>query len=264
LTTGFVEAPHPGNTVEFWQKAAGEKRPHAVGNLLLLINNFIDEDIEKLSQPAGTLDANERQNRLQSLGDLCNREGVIYAEGKLVPADPARAAHFFTRACEFGNSDGCANLAIQYLLFNHAEAGAGVDKALASLEQNSGDLANTKGRYCYLVGYAYDTGRGHPENKTKARQFYQEGAMLGDLDACKNLARMQLDGEGGPSDHAAAALWLQKAVDAQDGPSCLLLARLYHLGDGVSRDEQRAVGLLERACSLGVPPACQLLQQNRQ
>ena len=264
LTTGFVEAPHPGNTIEFWQKAAEEKRPHAVGNLLTLLNNFIQQDIDKLSQPAGTLDPQERQDRLRSLGDLCNQAGVIYAEGKLVPADPARAAAFFTQACEYGDSDGCANLAIQYLLFNHVEASASVGKALASLEQNCTELTNPKGRYCYLVGYAYDTGRGHPEDKTKARQFYQQGAGLGDLDACKNLARMQLNGEGGPPDHPSAAFWLQKAVDAQDGPSCLFLARLYHIGDGVPRDEQRAINLLEKACNLGEQPACLLLQQNRQ
>jgi hypothetical protein len=264
LTTGFVEAPHPGNTVEFWEKAAEDGRPHAVGNLLTLLNNFIQQDRDKLAQPAGALGPKERQDRLRSLGDLCNKEGVIFAEGKFVSADPARAASFFTQACEYGNSDGCANLAIQYLLFNHAEASASVGKALAFLEQNSGDPATTKGRYCYLVGYAYDTGRGCPEDKTKARQFYQRAAELGDLDACKNLARMQLNGEGGPPDHTSAALWLQKAVDAQDGSSCLFLARLYHIGDGVPRDEQRAITLLEKACNLGVQPACQLLQQNRQ
>ena len=189
---------------------------------------------------------------------------MIFAEGKFVPADPARAASFFTQACEYGNSDGCANLAIQYLLFNHAEASASVGKALAFLEQNSGDPATNQGRYCYLVGYAYDTGRGCPKDKTKARQFYQRAAELGDLDACKNLARMQLSGEGGPPDHPSAALWLQKAVDAQDGSSCLLLARLYHIGDGVPRDERRAITLLEKACNLGVQPACLLLQQHRQ
>jgi TPR repeat protein len=261
LTTGFVEAPHPGNTIEFWQQAAAANRPHAAANLMLLLNNFIDQDIDKLSQP---LDPTERQQRRQSLADLCNRQGVIYAEGKYVQADPARAAYFFNRACEFGNSDGCANLAIQYLVFDHPEPGADIGRALDYLEQNCSGPADTRGRYGYLVGLAYDSGRGRPKDKVKARQFYQEAATLGDLDACKNLARMQIDGEGGPSDPSAAAGWLQKAVDAQDGPSCLYLARLYHLGRGVPQDEQRATALLEKACKLGVQPACALLQPSRQ
>ena len=260
LTTGFVEAPHPGNTIEFWQQAAAANRPHAAGNLLQLLNNFIDQDIDKLSQP---LDPRERQQRQQSLADLCNRQGVIYAEGKYVAADPARAAYFFNRACQFGNPDGCANLAIQYLVFGHDETGANISKALDDLEQNCRGQSDPKGRYCYLVGFAYDSGRGRPQDRVIAREFYQEAATLGDLDACTNLARMQINGEGGPPDPAAAAGWLQKAVDAQDGPSCLYLARLYHLGRGVPRDEQRATDLLEKACHLGVQPACTLLQQSR-
>ena len=263
LTTGFVEAPHPGNTIEYWQKATAEKRPHAKENLLALLNNFITQDVDELSRPGNTIGGREWQSRERSLGNLCNQEAVIYAEGKLVAADPVKAAYFFAQACEFGNSDGCANLAIHYLLLGHDVKSADVSRALDSLEQSCSELTNTNGSYDYLVGYAYDVGRGRPEDKTKARQYYEKGAALGDLDAVKNLARMQLNGEGGPPDHAAAAFWLQKAVDAQDGQSCLFLARLYHNGDGVPRDEQRAVALLEKACGLGVQPACVLLQQSR-
>jgi TPR repeat protein len=263
LTTGFVEAPHPGSTIEFWQKAAIEKRPHAIQNLLAVINDFIVQDTDRLSQPANTMRAGEQQKLIQTLANLCNQEGVIYAEGKLVPANPSQAAYFFARACDFGNSDGCANLAIQYLIYNRDEARIDVGRALASLEQRCNEPNNISGRYCYLVGYAYDVGRGRSEDKVKARRFYEQGAALGDLEACKNLARMQLAGEGGPPDHPTAALWLQKAAAAQDGLSCLYLAQLYHTGDGVPQDEQRAVVLLEKACNLGVQPACLLLQQKQ-
>jgi hypothetical protein len=196
------------------------------------------------------------------LGILCNQVASIYAEGKFVPADPAKAAHYFEKACEFGNPEGCANLAIEYFRTNLAGVQVDIGRALATLEQ-SGAVTNN-GRICNLVGFAYDTGRGRPLDKVKARQFYQEGAALGELAAWKNLARMQLAGEGGPPDHAAAALWLQKAADAQDGPSCLYLARMYHTGDGVRQDEQRAVALLKKARDLGMEPARLLLQQMQQ
>jgi TPR repeat protein len=263
LTTGFVEGPHPGNSVQFWEKAAEEKRPHATQNLFSILNNFIAQDTEYLSLPPGAMSEGQLRSIVQNLGYLYNHEGSIYVQGTLVPPDLDKAAYFFTKACDFGNSDGCANLAIQSLFLNRAGSPVDVSNALASLEQKCNVSTNINGTYCYLVGYAYDVGHGRPEDKTKARQFYEKGAALEDLDAAKNVARMQLNGEGGPPDHAAAAFWLQKAVDARDGQSCLFLARLYHNGDGVPRDEQRAVALLEKACGLGVQPACVLLQQSR-
>jgi len=186
---------------------------------------------------------------------------AIYAQGKLVPADPAKACHFFAQACDLGNAEGCANLAIQYLLLGRAEAEADASRALSKLEKSSTSMTN--GRVLFIIGYSYDVGRGNAVDKAKARQFYEQGAAWGDLEACKKLGLMQLMGEGGPPDPSAAAVWLQKAADGQDGPSCLYLAKLYHTGDGVPRDERRAVALLEKACGLGVKPACELLKSNK-
>jgi len=259
LATGFVEAPHAGSTIGFWEKAAEENRPHAAENLRILLNEFERRDIDNPAEIVGNIGT--KVSREQALGILCNQVASIYAEGKFVPADPAKAAHYFEKACEFGNTEGCANLAIEYFHTNMTGAQVDIDRALSTLEQ-VGPVSNN-GRICYIVGFAYDTGRGRPLDKTKARQFYEKSAVLGELAAWKNLARMQLAGEGGPPDHAAAALWLQKAADAQDGPSCLYLSRLYHKGDGVRQDEQKAVALLQKACDLGVEPACLLLQQNR-
>jgi len=226
-----------------------------------LLNDFDRQNLNDASIPVGLVGSRERQSRDEALGLLCNQVGAIYAQGKLVPSDPAKACHFFSQACDFGNAEGCANLVIQYLELGRVVAEADVSRALSYLEKASSAMANA--RVFYLIGYSYDVGRGHAADKTKARQFYEQGAALGNLDACKKLSGMQLAGEGGPPDHAAAALWLQKAADAQDGQSCLYLARLYHIGDGVRQDEQKANALLQKACGLGVEPACVLLRQSR-
>jgi TPR repeat protein len=261
LATGFVQAPHPGSTLGFWWKAAEEKRPRAVANLRLILDRLTREDLDDPSKPVGNTSATGPLNREQAIGILDDQIGSIYAEGKFVPTNSAEAIHYFLRGCEHGNPDACTHLAIEYLFSERLETQAGMEQALATLEQTC--LQSTNGLPSFLVGYAYDVGRGHPVDKAKARKFYGQAAALGDLNAYKNLARMQLNGEGGPPDHAAAALWLQKAADLQDGQSCLYLARLYHNGDGVPRDEQRAKALLEQACNLGVQPACILLQQAR-
>ncbi len=262
LGTGFVEAPHPGSTIGFWKKAAEENRPHAVQNLRYFLDDFSQRDIDNVTESVSGTEGSGSQSREQLLGILCNQVASIYAEGKLVPADPAKAVRYFQKAAELGNLDGSANLVMEFLRTNLPGTQIDISRTLSALEQNP--AATNNGRICYLIGFASDSGRGGPMDKAKARQFYEKGAVLGDLAAWKSLARMQLAGEGGPPDHAAAALWLQKAADAQDGLSCLYLARLYHTGDGVPQDEQRAVALLKKARDLGVEPARVLLQQMQQ
>jgi TPR repeat protein len=76
------------------------------------------------------------------LGALCNEAGAIYAEGKLVKADPAKACHYFAEACDFGNVEGCENLAIQYVIFGRHEAEPAAGRALANLENASAGITN--------------------------------------------------------------------------------------------------------------------------
>ena len=258
LTTGFVEAPHPGATIAFWEKAAEENRPNAVKNLRILLSEFEQRDLNDPAILVAAGGGRSSLSREQALGILCNQVAFIYAQGKFVPANPAKAAYYYEKAAQFGNTEAAVNLAIEYFNGNLGGAPVDIGRDLDMLEQSGAVMTN--GRICYVLGYAYDTGRGRPMDKTEARQFYEKGAALGEPLAWENLARMQLAGEGGPADHAAAAVWLQKAADAQDGMSCLYLARMYHTGDGVPRDEQKAKALLQKAADLGVEPARALLQ----
>jgi hypothetical protein len=239
LGTGFVEAPHPGESIAFWRKAAEDKKPHAAQNL-----------ISMLQDRAG-----------HGVGEACNELGLIYVEGKLAKKDPAAALRFFASACDLGYEGGCENAGIQILFHGVPASDAEAAHIFDHLEKESD--RGTNGLCCYLAGCAYDTGRGRKLDKVKARAFYARGAALGDLGSCKNLARMEINAEGGPADHADAARCLEKASSAKDPESCMRLAFMYHNGDGVARNEQRAIELLEEACALGAPEACQTLQRMR-
>jgi hypothetical protein len=239
LGTGFVEGPHQGASIAFWRKAAEEGKPHAAENLITMLQE-------------------RAENRV---GEACNELGLIYVQGTLAKKDPAAAIRYFTLACDCGYEGGCENAAIQILFFNAPAPPADAARVFDHLEMES--LRGTNGLSYYLVGCAFDTGRGRALDKTQARAFYAKGAALGDLGACKNLARMELNGEGGPVDHAEAARWLEKAAEGKDADSCMRLALMYHNGDGAPRDEQRAIALLEAACNLGLPEACQTLQRIR-
>jgi TPR repeat protein len=260
LRTGYVEAPHPGDTLHFWAQAAEEKRPTAKKRLMIMLNY-----LDKQDQPAHPGSASVPLWAVGSPGEainmagVCNEAGKLYAEGRLVKLDRAKACHYFAEACDFGNADACANLAIQYVIFGQPETEAVVSSVLAKLENES--VGMTDAQLLFVLGYSYDTGRGHAVDKIKARQFYEKSAALGHLGACQKLGLMLLAGEGGsPADPAAAARWLQKAADKEDGPSCYYLAMLYHNGEGVPQDDQRARTLLEKACALHFSPACEMLR----
>jgi hypothetical protein len=239
LGTGFVEGPHQGASIAFWRKAAEEGKPHAAENLITMLKDRADHGV----------------------GQACNELGLIYMEGKLAKKNPRLAIQFFASACDSGDEGGCENAGIQILFYGAPASAAEVSRVIDHLEMES--VRGTNGLSCYLVGYAYDGGHGRIPDKTKARAFYTKGAALGDLGACKNLARMEINGEGGPADHGDAAQWLERATAGKDAESCMRLALMFHNGDGVARDEQRAVALLEEACALGVPEACQALQRMR-
>ncbi len=236
LSTGFVEAAHPGSNIAFWKKASEEGRPRARENLILMLQ-----------------DAAARGS-----GEACNELGLVYTEGKVAAKDPRIAARWFGKACQLGFSGGCANLAIQSLFSGVPGSEEDLAQALNQLELEC--AKGTNGQSFYLVGLAYETGRGRPVDKQKARVLYFRGYELGELGACKNLARMQLSGDGGPMDHAGAAQSLEKASEARDALSCQYLAFMYHQGDGVPRDEKRALALLKKACELGSAQACAALK----
>ena len=236
LGTGFVQARHPGESIDFWKKAAQEGRPHALPNLVSIL----------------AFRAN------QGSGDAGNELGLIYADGKLTKRDLGKAAFYFSRGCDLGNVESCANVAIQYLFYGASRSGQTVTQALDRLE--AAITGTNLALNCYLLGFAYETGHGRAPDKMRAREFYSQSCELGDVGACKNLGRMRLYGEGGAMDPAGAARALEKACLAGDAQSCFYLAPMYQRGAGVPKDPQRALALVQKACDLGLKEACEALK----
>ena len=113
--------------------------------------------------------------------DACSALGAIYAKGNTsVPADAARAAQFFERACRAGISRGCHNLGVFY------RDGTGVAKdpqrALRFFVRAcEGGLA---------VGCAGSADVLEPTDRTKAISFYARACGGGYAEACKDLERL--------------------------------------------------------------------------
>ena len=236
--TGFVEGPHPGNSIPFWKQAHADAKPFA-GNSLVMAAGALAEG----SRVAGAF----------------NELGLICAEGRIVPQNRAAAARYFERACELGSLEGCANVAIQYLFLFERRSDDTVSRALERLEQEC-ERAPDWGA-CYLVGAAYETGRGRPKDPGRAIALYERCGPQ-NLYAVKGLARIALSGGGGEFNPAAIAPVLLRAARVGDAESCWYLAHMHRAGLGVQPDERRARALLNRACALGLDEACGLAERN--
>lgn len=168
IATGYLQAPHEGTTIQFWKTAVEEGRFGARKGLL-----------EVLSFSA-------REGSSVAWNEL----GVIYLAGELTEAQPQKAANCFARASVLGNLAGSANLASMYLGAAHGEPGREVMQALDQLEAAcAGDVA---GDFYYLVGLAYETGRGKPQDPQRAREFFKRGCSRGSFQACEGLSRVPL------------------------------------------------------------------------
>lgn len=166
LFSGFVQAPHPGESTAFWKRAYKEGRHHADWKYLKIV----------------------QASAANGSGAASTELGILYMEGVAVPKDTAAAAHYFSRGCELGDKDGCANVVRQFLFLRAARSDADVERALAVMETESGK--GTDARSAYLVGYAYEMGFGRPQDRARALDLYERACKLGNAEACAARARV--------------------------------------------------------------------------
>jgi len=241
LATGFIDAPHPGDSIPFWKQAVAEGKQHAGQSLVLAAG----------AQAEG-----------QGSGAAFNELGLICMEGKLpgVQQSDSKAAEYFAAACELGNTQGCANVAIQYLFLREQRSEPGVQQALDRLEQQC--EAGTDTLACYLLASAYETGHGRPLNFSRAIEYYRRCGP-DNVFGCKGLARIALRGIPHPRNPLTeVALTLKRAFEAGDAESGWYLAYMLHQGLGIVPDENAARAVLEACCTLGMKPACDAAGQS--
>jgi len=234
FATGFIDAPHEGNSIEFWKKAVAERKPHA-GNSLVMAAGALAEG--------------------GGVPSAYNELGLISMEGEFVNQNAVNAARFFSKACEMGDLNGCANVAIRYLFQYQRRSDEDVARALDTLENACDDGTWPGG--CYFVGNAYETGRMRPLDPQRAIECYERG---GDLFSRKGIARIALTDNGVNYDLQQIAAVLN-APDVIDEECCWYLGYMFHQGNGAPRDDSWARHYLKKACELGLTEACNALRQ---
>ncbi len=160
--------------------------------------------------------------------DGCGLEGLLYALGLGVTADPVRGMMLMSESCSLGDAKGCDELGMAYLkslpapenenkalpLFKRAcDGGLAIgcvneadisgfpgqqqywDRIDASckigIDQFAAQCNSGYAKACSYLGRCYNRGAGVNPDKVKAKQFFQQACSLGDEPMCKEAARMR-------------------------------------------------------------------------
>lgn len=241
VATGFVGSrDHPGNSVTFWKRAYDEGKPYAGPSLVRLLRAH--------AEGGGS-------------GAAYNELGLMHMTGYVLEQDPARAAQHFATACGLRDAHGCANVAIQYLFRREMRSEADLALALELLEGDCDAGGGGHAQGCFLVGHAYETGRGRPQDRRRARELYLRSASSGNAYAVKGLARIALEAQDARADLTGVAAALSQLAAAGDPEAMWYLAYMHLAGIGATRSEAQGLSLLQRACRLGYADACRALQE---
>jgi TPR repeat protein len=231
--------------VKLFDRACGMGDQVACGNLgwMYVAGVGVERDAERgTGLLAGACD---RQD-----GRSCYRLGMVESA-----RDPAGAVARFRRACELGDADGCASLAVAYIDGDAIEPDRETAVHLAQYACQEGSAAA-----CTLAGQIFTIGFGVQADEKLAGTYFEYACRLGDVHGCEILATWR-EGE-----HARET-WQQglglRDRACQDGSvdDCIVMAAYYLRGLGVDKDSGRAVELFRIGCDAGSPDACRSLGQ---
>ncbi len=262
LATGFIESrePHPGNSIAFWKRAMldarageGEGKPGA----------------ERASARAahGYVVATGAQAQGLNVVDARNELGLIALDGTIagVAKNEKRAAHEFALAAEGGSIHGTMNVATLFLFGGIARSERDAMAALDALERacaRADASATPNANACYLLGYAYEIGRGRPRDRSRAVELYARCGPSNTY-AARGLARLALTpAPGKPVDLTLVTPTLIADAGGGDEECHWYLAYMHDLGIGVRPDAAKAREHLRAACKggAGLAKACEALR----
>lgn len=134
--------------------------------------------------------------------------GVLYAVGKQVPKNPAKARSWLQKAASQGLAQASYNLG----MLNAQGIGAAADfhRALALFQKAS------KQGYApadFTLGMMYSSGIGVPWDDVKAADYFRKAAREGDPRAEFLLAQCYVSGTGVDQDFTKAYVWYSLAAD---------------------------------------------------
>jgi hypothetical protein len=109
----------------------------------------------------------------------------------------------------------------------------------------------------FNLGQAWKLGRGVPQDKAVAQDWYRRAAVKGHLPAQANLGILQFQA----GEKAEAVRWLKSAADKGEMRAQYVLGIVHWNGDGAAKSMPLAYAYLVRAAAQGLPEATKALNE---
>ena len=167
--------------------------------------------------------------------------GTLYAIGRGVERDMAKAETWWKRAAEQKNAVAAFNL---YRLYGESNP----NEALAWLTKSAewGDITAQM-----TLSVHYYRGEGVERSLEKCVQWMRRAAEQGDPTAQINLAECLERGEGCPVNFEEAAAWYRKAADQGNAEAQNFVGVYYSRGTGLPKDDAEAFGWFLKSAEQG-------------
>jgi len=177
----------------------------------------------------------------------CFRLAVLYEEGSGGQKDIRKAAHYFERACELDNEEGCERRF--ELAARQADTEAELDYAKKACEGG-------RPLGCMASAAILNEGRVGARDKEQAVELYEKACGVGDADGCAMAGDLLFDPKGTTLDKARALTAYSSACVGYSGRGCLQLAVCFFEGIGAPQNIDKARTHFKDACELGIEDGC--------
>jgi TPR repeat protein len=185
--------------------------------------------------PGGDEAADLAQRCDAGRGVDCRRLGHRYQDGLGVPADKARAATLYQRACTLSDAQGCL-MAMQGLPNGDARAQSLLDQTVRILQEGCGREQPPE---CGRLGFFHIFGRGVALDRAKGVALLEKSCRLRDAASCDALAELYdealIPGTTDRLQDAERASSLRAQASRLRGEAC-------QAGDREACEEQRSTG----------------------
>jgi len=174
----------------------------------------------RLPPPLAALEARAFEGMPEAQHDLA----TIYAEGRRVRQDYARARAWFARAADAGIANAHYNLGVM------SQQGLGMPAHAAAARghyERAAQLGHPEAMY--NLGLVYAEGRGVPKNTVRAASYFKRAANAGMVQAAYNLGVIYETDALGKPDIKAAIEWYDVAAAEGNRDAALAVRRLTRL-----------------------------------
>ena len=208
--------------------------------------------VSAVQSPGQTTDAERKQFQAvrarADKGDADAQLGVaaLYASGRGVARDPAKAAKYIRKAAEQGSARAQCLLGLAYSIGD----GVKPDKAEAARWlRRAADHGLAEAQFD--LGMCYANGDGVAKNPVGAVEWYRKAAAQDLADAECEIGNCYLEGNGVPTDIPEGLKWIRQAADRGFAPAQNTLGLCYSKGKGVAKDYVEAYKWFNLAAAKG-------------